>query len=88
MVVEQEEEVYQFIGSQWHLKVYNIAIMISFFNKTSYRYYNIVPLLDDWQKGGNPQSPERAFLCNHFGICMYACLTVCDQATGHSCFNF
>ena len=40
----------------------------------------IGPLLDDWLKGGNSQSPERSFLCNHFGVCLY----VCDQATGHS----
>ena len=30
----------------------------------------IGPLLDDWLKGGNSQSPDRPFLCNHFGVCL------------------
>ena len=38
------------------------------------------PLFDDWLKGGNSQNPERAFLCNHFGVCLSVCLYVCDQS--------
>ena len=44
----------------------------------------IRPLLDNGLKGGNSESPERASICNHFGVCLSVCMYVCDQATGHS----
>ena len=38
-------------------------------------YVFIGPLLDDWLKGGHSQISERAFLCNHFGVSMYLCIS-------------
>ena len=34
------------------------------------------PLLDNGLKGGNSESPERASICNHFGVCIYVYLVV------------
>ena len=47
-------------------------------------FFFVGPLLDDWLKGVNSQSPERAFLCNHFDACMYVIklqVTVFDPTT-------
>ena len=35
------------------------------------------PLLDNGLKGGNSESPERASICSHFGVCLSVCLYVC-----------
>ena len=37
-------------------------------------YFLIRPLLDNGLKGGNSESPERASICNHFGVCLSVCL--------------
>ena len=42
------------------------------------------PLLDNGLKGGNSEIPERASICNHFGVRLSVFMFVCDQATGHS----
>ena len=38
------------------------------------------PLLDNGLKGGNSETPERASICNHFGVCLSVCLCVCLSA--------
>ena len=40
------------------------------------KLYLIRPLLDNGLKGGNSESHERASICNHFGVCLYVCLSV------------
>ena len=55
-----------------------------FLSLKPYTMNNIRPLLDNGQKGGNSESPERASLCNQSGVCLYAYLSLCDQTTGHS----
>jgi len=57
-----------------------IELLFSYSVSFSSCYLVVRPLLDNGLKGGNSESPERASICNHFGVCMY----VCDQATGHS----
>ena len=38
-------------------------------------------------EGRNSQSPERASLCNHFGVCMSVCLYVCLWSSYRSQFS-
>ena len=43
------------------------------------------PLLDDWLKGGTPKALKGlSSVVTLVSVCMYVCLSVCDQATGHS----
>ena len=44
--------------------------------KISYAHLLIRPLLDDGLKGGNSESPERASICSHFGVCLSVSMSV------------
>ena len=50
------------------IKAYFLVVL----SVTKQNKENVIrPLLDNGLKGGNSESPERASICNHFGVCLY-----------------
>ena len=70
-----------------HALLLKVAVLFSCFDLTTF----FTLLLWEWlffylkywtapwwlAEGRNSKSPERASLCNHFGVCMSVCLSVC-----------